>query len=172
MKGLAFVCFYFLTACQSPTEAPVTKSPIKHTDSTSRSDSGAPSKMIAAQNDTTTLAGTWWLQPVLPSDTAAGKTPFLELNLAKSHFVGNTGCNSMRGDFWFSASDSSLSFSDKIVRTRMACPGYNEAAFMKSLRSAAHYRLRNGMLILLSDNNTELSHWVRKRGAGPKALKT
>jgi heat shock protein HslJ len=54
----------------------------------------------------------------------------------------------------------------------MACPGYNEAAFMKSLKSAGHYRLYHGMLTLLSDNNTELSHWVRKPSAGPKALKT
>jgi heat shock protein HslJ len=127
--------------------------------------------MLPAPKDTTTLGGVWWLQPVLPSDTAAGKTPYLELDLAKSHFVGNTGCNSMRGEFWFSAQDSSLSFTDKIVQTRMACPGYNEAAFMKSLKSAGHYRLRNGMLILLSDNHTELSHWVRKPVAGPKALK-
>ncbi|HVS96942.1 MAG TPA: META domain-containing protein [Puia sp.] len=172
MKCFAVICFS-LFACQSPTEAPSTRSPIDHArDSPAKTDPGAPSKMTPTPKDTTTLGGVWWLQPVLASDTASGKTPWLDLDLAKSHFTGNTGCNSMRGDFWFSGKDSSLSFSEKIVQTKMACPGYNEAAFMKSLRSAGHYRLRNGVLTLLSDNNTELSRWARKTGAGPKALKT
>ncbi|HXB93751.1 MAG TPA: META domain-containing protein [Puia sp.] len=161
MKCLAIICLSLAAACQSPTQPPVT-----HTDT------AAAVKTVAAPPDTTTLGGTWWLQPVVPSDTATGKTPSLSLDIAKSHFAGNTGCNNMRGAFWFSAKDSSLSFSDKIILTRMACPGYNEASFMKSLRSAGRYRLRNGMLILLSDDNSELSHWVRKPAAAPKALKT
>jgi heat shock protein HslJ len=77
----------------------------------------------------------------------------------------------MHGEFWFSKTDSSLSFGEKINSTKRACPGYNEPAFMKSLRSAGRYRLRNGVLTLLSDDNAELSHWVRRPGAGPKALK-
>jgi heat shock protein HslJ len=124
-----------------------------------------------APRDTTTLGGLWYLQPTLPSDTAAGKIPTLDLNLDKSRFSGNTGCNRMHGEFWFSKTDSSLSFSDRMNITKMSCPGYNEPAFIKSLRSAGRYRLRDGMLTLLSDNNTELSHWVRKPGVGPKALK-
>ena len=126
---------------------------------------------MAESPDTTTLGGKWYLQPVLPSDTATGKIPTLELNLDKSRFSGNTGCNTMHGEFWFSKTDSSVSFSDKMNITKMACPGYNEPAFIKSLRSAGRFRLRNGVLTLLSDDNTELSHWVRKPGAGPKALK-
>jgi len=120
--------------------------------------------MLSAPRDTTTLGGTWYLQAVLPSDTATGKTPFLNLDLAKSHFSGNTGCNSMRGSFWFSAKDSSLSFGEKVVQTRMACVGYNEAGFMKSLKSVGRFRLYKGTLTFLSDNNTELSHWARKPG--------
>jgi heat shock protein HslJ len=162
MKCLAIACFSLVTACQSPTEPLVTHP----------KDTAATVKTVVAPPDTTTLGGTWWLQPVLPSDTAAGRTPTLSLDLAKSHFTGNTGCNNMRGTFWFSAKDSSLSFSDKVIQTRMACPGYNEASFMKSLRSAGRYRLRSGMLILLSDDNSELSHWVRKPVAAPKAVKT
>jgi heat shock protein HslJ len=152
MKCLAVICLTLFTACQSPTEPPV--KPVV--------DTAARPIVVSTPPDTTTLGGTWWLQPVLPSDTAAGRTPLLQLDLSKSRFSGNTGCNSMRGTFWFSSKDSSLSFSDKIVLTRMACPGYNEPAFMKSLRSAGRFRLRQGMLILLSDDNTELSHWVRK----------
>jgi heat shock protein HslJ len=123
------------------------------------------------QRDTTTLGGMWYLQPMLPSDTAAGKVPTLDLNLEKSRFSGNTGCNNMHGEFWFSRTDSSLSFGDKMNITKKSCTGYNEPAFIKSLRSAGRYRLRDGVLTLLSDNNTELSHWVRKPGMGPKALK-
>ena len=168
MRCLAFVCFSLLTACQSPTEAPVTH-PIETT--ARKVDSAMPSQRVLASADTTTLAGTWYLQAVLPSDTATGRTPVLILDLAKSHFIGNTGCNSMRGTFWFSAKDSSLSFSAQIIQTRMSCPGYNEGAFMKSLKSAGRYRLHNGVLTLLGDDNTELSEWARQPGAGPKALK-
>ena len=114
-----------------------------------------------------TLNGTWYLQPVLASDTAAGKIPVLRFDLAKSRFSGNTGCNSMGGEFWYSEHDSSLSFNDKLVTTKMACPGYNEGAFLKSLKNTNHYRLHNGMLTLMSDG-TELSHWVRKETAAAR----
>jgi heat shock protein HslJ len=164
MKIIAIVgALFFVTACQTSTSNPV------HTAKTS--DTLATVATIVIPPDTTTLAGRWYLQPILPSDTATGKVPILDLNLDKSRFSGNTGCNMMHGEFWFSKTDSSLSFSDKVSITKMACPGYNEPAFMKSLRSAGRFRLRNGVLTLLSDDNTELSHWVRKPGAGPKALK-
>jgi heat shock protein HslJ len=163
MNRLFFIPFALAAACQTPTSGP--------TQSLSAPDTVVATARIAAPPDTTTLAGTWFLQPVLPSDTATGKVPTLDLNLDKSKFSGNTGCNVMHGEFWFSKTDSSLSFSEKISITKMTCPGYNEPAFMKSLRSAGRYRLRNGVLTLLSDDNTELSNWVRKPGAGPKALK-
>jgi heat shock protein HslJ len=130
-----------------------------------------PTAAAKPVNDTTSLGGSWYLQPVLAADTAAGRTPTLQLDLAKSRFSGNTGCNTMHGQFWFSKTDSSLSFSDKITMTRMACPGYNEPAFMKSLKSTTHYRLRNGVLTLLTEERTELSHWMRKPANPPKALK-
>jgi heat shock protein HslJ len=163
MKHTAVVSVLALAACQTPTSGPA--------HSLAARDTVVSVARIAAPPDTTTLGGTWFLQPVLPSDTATGKVPTLVLNLDKSRFMGNTGCNTMHGEFWFSKTDSSLSFSEKISTTKMACPGYNEPAFIKSLRSAGRYRLRNGVLTLLSDDNTELSHWVRKPGAGPKALK-
>jgi heat shock protein HslJ len=160
---VVFVSMMAFAACETPTSG--TANNIAATDTV------VSAARIATAPDTTTLGGSWFLQPVLPSDTATGKVPTLELNLDKSRFLGNTGCNMMHGEFWFSKTDSSLSFSDKISITRMACPGYNEPAFIKSLRSAGRYRLRNGVLTLLSDDNAELSHWVRKPGAGPKALK-
>lgn len=161
MKFIAASCFCLLAACQTPIG-----NPVKHSSDTVIKASAAP-----AAPDTTTLGGPWFLQAVLPSDTAAGKMPALVLDLKKSHFSGNTGCNTMRGEFWFSNNDSSLSFGDKIVTTKMACPGYNEPAFMKSLKNTTHYHLRNGILTLLSDEKTELSRWTRKPAAPSKTLK-
>lgn len=161
MKRIVAACLLMLAACQSPAGK----------QNTSAWDTLGATASMMNPPDTTTLGGIWYLQPVLPSDTAAGKTPSLDLNLAKSRYLGNTGCNSMQGEFRYSKTDSSLSFSDKIVTSKMACPGYNEPAFIKSLLNASRYRLRDGVLTLLSQDNTELSHWVRKPGDAPKALK-
>lgn len=169
MKSIAFLPLLVFVGCQNPGPAHTAKThdtlaSVAHDTLASVAKPGAPP-------DTTTLGGLWYLQPILPSDTATGKIPTLDLNLKKSRFSGNTGCNTMHGEFWFSRTDSSLSFSDKMNMTRMSCPGYNEPAFIKSLRSAGRYRLRDGVLTLLSDDNTELSHWVRKPGPASKALK-
>lgn len=112
--------------------------------------------------DSTVLDGSWYLQPVLPSDTATGKRATIEFNVKKAHFSGNTGCNSMNGKYYFSIVDSSLSFGDKLVTTKMACVGYNEKAFLKNLLLTTHFKMRSGVLILLAEDNTELSRWERK----------
>ena len=160
MKFIYLAGLCFLTACQD-------SEPAKQADTTAK----RPLARRAAP-DTTSLGGPWYLQPVLASDTAAGKVPILRLDLAKSKFTGNTGCNNMRGSFWYSKTDSSLSFSDKIITTKMACPGYNEPAFMKSLQHTSHYRIRNGVLTLLADDNSELSRWMRQRYKPAKTNKT
>jgi len=109
--------------------------------------------------DTATLNGQWFLQPLLPADTALGKIPVLNFNLAARNFSGNTGCNNMHGSF--QKTDTSLTFSQDIVTTKMACTGYNEAAFIKNLLRTNSYKFDNGDLVLLFDA-TELSRWVRK----------
>jgi heat shock protein HslJ len=159
MKYVCLASLLFLLSCQSPSG------------SHSGHDSSVAVAAVSLTPDSTTLGGTWFLQPVLPTDTGAGKTPCLQFDVVKSHFSGNTGCNSMRGSFWFSKNDSSLSFSDKITTSRMACQGYNEGAFIKSLQHATHFRLRNGVLSLVADDNTELSRWMRKPTAPAKAIK-
>jgi heat shock protein HslJ len=159
MKYFCSACWLFLLACQAPTG--------KQT----KQDTTVKVAAVPMAPDSTTLGGPWFLQPVLSSDTGAGKTPSLLFDLVKSKFTGNTGCNTMRGGFWFSKNDSSLSFSDKIITTKMACQGYNEGAFIKSLQHATHFRLRGGVLSLLADDNSELSRWVRKPSAPSKAAK-
>jgi heat shock protein HslJ len=170
MKSILSVSFFLLLACQHPSA----NLPAGGADSAV---ANGPAPMAAAimalavrTHDTTTLAGIWHLQPVLASDTATGRTPEIRFDLIKSHFTGNTGCNVMNGEFWYSSNDSSLSFSDKFAITRMICQGYNEQGFIKSLKSANHYRFEKGTLILMADN-TELSRWVRKRVILPKTGK-
>jgi len=58
-------------------------------------------------------------------------------------------------------SDTSLVFNEKIITTRMACAGYNEDAFIKSLLRTNKYKFDNGVLVLLFES-TELSRWTRR----------
>jgi len=109
--------------------------------------------------DTMSLNGQWFLQPLLSSDTAAGKIPVLHINLPAGTFSGNTGCNDMRGSF--QKTDSSLVFSQNMSTTKMNCAGYDEAAFIRSLLRTNGYKFEKGMLILMFDA-TELSRWTRK----------
>ncbi len=109
--------------------------------------------------DDTTIAGTWVLQPVLSSDTAAGRIPKLNFNLVTRKFTGNTGCNDMRGNFLISG--DSLSFNEQIVTTRKVCEGYNETAFIDNLTKTNHYKIVDGVLQLMHDQ-TILSKWTRK----------
>ena len=116
------------------------------------------------EKDTTKLGGIWFLLPVMPSDTAVGKIPRLDLNLSTKRFTGNTGCNNMNGAFDFT--DTTIQFNQRIITTRMACVGYNEKAFLENLLRANTYKLENGMLILMFDQ-TELSRWTRKVAPKP-----
>lgn len=164
MKYTGLTVILFLLGCGNPASTPSHPAP----------DTAAPlpsTPTVATSLDSTTLGGTWYLQPVLASDTAAGKTPWLEFNLVRSRFNGNTGCNMMRGKFWYSNTDSSLSFGQRIQYSKISCPGYNEAAFLKSLNNTAHFRLQNGVLILTGDAHDELSRWTRHPTKPARALK-
>jgi len=109
--------------------------------------------------DTVSLKGQWYLQPMLASDTATGKIPVLNIDLAAQTFTGNTGCNTMRVSF--QKTDSSLVFNQNIITTKMFCSGYDEAAFIRSLLRTNRYRFEKDVLILMFDA-TELSRWNRK----------
>jgi Heat shock protein len=130
---------------------------------------GPPAAADTSIQDTTSLTGTWFLQPVLSSDTATGKIPRLQFNLNTKQFTGHTGCNNMSGTFEFT--DSSLVFNKGIRMTKMACVGYNEKAFLENLLRTDRYHLENGMLILLF-GETELSRWTRKVTPKPVSNKT
>jgi len=109
--------------------------------------------------DSASINGQWYLQPVLPGDTAAGKVPTINFRLSDNSFTGNTGCNTMRGTF--ERTDSTLTFNERIVTTKMLCNGYDEAAFLRSLLRTNQYKVERNQLILLF-NGTPLSTWTRK----------
>lgn len=126
---------------------------------TPNSDSLATTDSMQPVNrDTFTLAGSWYLLPVLPTDTGAGKTPQLNIDLSKKTFTGNTGCNSMSGSFDYT--DSTLVFNERIMMTKMACPGYNEQTFIKNLLRTNSFRFEDSVLVLMAQEQ-ELSRWSR-----------
>ena len=95
------------------------------------------------QSKNITLEGAWQLEPVLPSDTAAGKIPTIVFDLTTKKFQGNTGCNNMSGNFY--TSGDSISFNEQILMTKMACPGYNEQGFIESRQLLPKQSQRDGM---------------------------
>lgn len=117
----------------------------------------------SVQQQQIAIGGKWYLQPILPSDTAAGIIPTITFDLAKRSFTGNTGCNPFNGTF--QRTDTSLVFNDKFRVGKLICTGYNEPAFLKNLLSTNRYELRDTVLILLF-NETELSRWTRKPARG------
>ncbi len=131
--------------------------PLVNSDSTIVKTDTVPSGNDASKNET--LQGEWYLQPVLPSDTAAGKIPTLKFDLKTNRVSGNTGCNSFGGSFMIKG--SALSFSPNMISTRMACPGYNEKAFLDNLIKTNRYEIKEGVLQLMY-NTTILSNWRRQ----------
>ncbi len=106
-----------------------------------------------------TLSGKWYLMPALESDTATGHLPEITFDIREGKFSGNTGCNRMAGTFL--ATDSTLSFSDKMITTRMACVGYNESAFLQNLLRVDSYKIKRGLLVF-TINGIEVSRWYHK----------
>ena len=117
-------------------------------------------KALKKERSLSDLEGKWYLQPVLESDTATGHIPELQFDTRQGRMSGNTGCNRMSGDF--TATDSTLHFSDKIITTRMFCAGYNETAFIQNLIRIDSYKFKKGWLILTADG-VEISRWSREK---------
>jgi heat shock protein HslJ len=106
------------------------------------------------------LEGKWYLQIVSVNDSSNNRIPEIQFDTKQNRFSGTTGCNQMSGSFI--ADDSTLHFHDKLITTRMFCPGYNETAFLQNLLKIDGYQFRNGWLILTS-KNAVISRWNRKK---------
>lgn len=110
-------------------------------------------------NDSARLSGEWFLQPVLPSDTATGHVPSLNFDLARKTFTGFTGCNRMTGGF--RVNGDAIVFDKDIAVTKIACEGFNEKEFVTNLLRVDHYKFMDGFLVLLIDK-TPVSKWMRR----------
>lgn len=160
MNIISIVLFYVLL----PYQAPAKKIPAGAVHFPVTAD-----QVVREKSNPATIAGKWYLVAVLPSDTAAGKIPYLNFDLSNNRFTGNTGCNTMKGSFQHSG--LSLVFQRQIVMTKRACLGYNETAFMDNLLKVDHYKIENGVLILMS-GDAPLSKWTRKPVRASAVLKT
>jgi heat shock protein HslJ len=153
-------CLLMLASCQTP----ASRSGMTGRDTASAINTGNNTTMAANHAisipDTTSLKGNWFLQEMAGSAVTNLKTIYIRFDTSKSSFTGSTGCNMMKGVFWYSDSDTSLVFGDHFLSTKMACTGDNEHTLLRSLISTNHYRLQNGRLTLLVDGH-ELSGWTR-----------
>lgn len=105
-----------------------------------------------------TPGGKWKLIPAMPSDTATGRIPLLHFMKDDKRITGNTGCNNFSGTF--TITNNSLSFNHDFVSTKMVCPGYDEAAFERSLLRTNNFEI-NGDTLVLKVNQTPLSYWLK-----------
>lgn len=81
------------------------------------------------------------------------RIPTITINTADQTFIGNSGCNSMSGDFKFD--DKGFHVGRNISTSRMACNGYDESAFLSALKRADSYTL-NGNTLELREGTTLL----------------
>ena len=108
------------------------------------------------------LEGKWYLKTAQVNDSSNSRIPEIQFDTKQNRFSGTTGCNQMSGSFV--ATDSSLHISDKMITTRMFCPGYDEPSFLQNLLKIDAYHFKNGWLILTSKNDV-IMQWSRKKPA-------
>jgi heat shock protein HslJ len=105
------------------------------------------------------LDGKWYLQRDMTNDSSNTRIPEIRFDIMQNRFSGNTGCNQMSGNFL--ATERTLHISDKMITTRLFCPGYDEMSFLKNLLKADGYHFNEGYLILTSGDSI-VSRWSRK----------
>lgn len=116
----------------------------------------------------TSLKGTWQLQTRSEVKLPVA-APTLTINTSDNTFRGNTGCNNMSGTFTRER-DNEIVFGPDIIVTKKACPNYNEKAFLTNFTQTNHYRIENGVLQLLN-NDEVLTTWIRQSSIKDSANK-
>lgn len=74
--------------------------------------------------------------------------PLMEINTTTNSFIGNTGCNSMRGKLFFER--EILRFTDIATTTKMCSNNNQEHAFLNALKSSTAYKIENNRLYLFN----------------------
>jgi heat shock protein HslJ len=102
------------------------------------------------------LEGQWQLSVFQPSQKKTLAEVFgtrvveLQFNKDSNIVSGTTGCNRFRGTY--TADTSRLMFSQNLILTRMACPGYNEQLILSALNQVNRYSINEGELQLRQDD--------------------
>lgn len=101
------------------------------------------------------LDGSWTLSVFQPaqkktlSETFGTRVAELLFDSKTGKISGTTGCNRFTGTY--TADTTSLSFSQNLALTRMACPGFDEAIFVNALNRVNRYRLIESQLELMQN---------------------
>lgn len=111
------------------------------------------SNSLVVMKDTLSLNGTWQLKFIAGSLIAfeklyTRKIPVIRFDLATQQVSGHTSCNSYSGKFV--TDGSTLSFSEPLAMTKMACPGNGENVFLSNLQKITAYSFTNHTTLNLS----------------------
>lgn len=110
--------------------------------------------------DGSSLDGTWTLSVFQPAqkkplaEIFGNRTIEITFDKATHTASGTTGCNRFSGSY--TADTASLTFGQNRALTKMACPGYNEQPFLTTLDRVNRYRLIEGQLELMQNDEIVL----------------
>lgn len=111
-------------------------------------------KVAQKTND---LNGSWSLAVFMPAqkktlaEVLGERKVELQFDKATHGVSGTTGCNRFAGTY--TADTVNLSFSQNHILTKMACGTYNEQVVLNALNQVNRYRLVEGQLELMQNND-------------------
>lgn len=112
------------------------------------------------------LEGRWELTLFTPggkefAEMAGQRRPELIFRTAEKKVSGTTGCNQLSGSYTVSA--SSFQFGTHMALTKMACPAYDETAFLNALTSINRFVINNDQLQFLQDSTLVMTFSKKPR---------
>ncbi|MFN3939299.1 MAG: copper resistance protein NlpE N-terminal domain-containing protein [Chitinophagales bacterium] len=101
------------------------------------------------------LNGTWQLHMLqgidLDKEQLMKGKPVVYLDIAQSRIGGHTGCNNFNGPV--TITENTISISDKIATTMMACPGDFEQRYLQMINNKTYrFTISENKLMLFSDD--------------------
>ena len=91
--------------------------------------------------------------------------PIIEFNTREKKFSGNTSCNSFSGTLV--ADDSTISFNEPLMMTKMACPGEGEATFVQTLQKVNTYSVSNDSTLYFMMGDIVIMRFIKKNSGKP-----
>lgn len=101
------------------------------------------------------LNGAWQLHMLqgvdLEKEQLMKGKPIVNFDVAKSNVSGHTSCNSFNGPV--AITENSITISDKLATTMMACPGDFEQRFLQMINNKTYrFTISNNKLMLIADD--------------------